>query len=655
MKYIKILLLIVILVNSLNGENGFSVKERERVNITFKNIKINDFIKMSSKILKKNILLTQKIPGTVEFISQTPLYKDELFDLMLSVLNSKGFTLVSDGNILKVVRSSQAIREKLQVAKKSNLMYTAIIPIKNVPVIELANRIKLFLSLAGKLITVTESNSIIVSDLPGNIEKIKEIISYLDQQPDNQREVEFISLNNAKASKVASDLAKIAKALVNQKIKTNKVEVYSDDATNSIIIISNRSIINRLKPYVKKLDEEDLSNAMEFAVIPLKNSDVKNMEKSLNNILSKKKYVKANLKPMISSDEEMNAIIISATKDDIKNIKKIISILDVEKPQVYVHAKIVEISENKAKKLGVKYGIGGGTVNSGGLFTFAANLGGSALSLPKEIASFLDTPSIKDGLALGASINFLQANGAATVLSEPSLLCVNNKESFIYVGKTQSILSSTAQGNSINDIARNTYSRQDIGLTLKIKPRISSDKIVTLETHAKLEDIVNDSTPGLPTTTKREVQTVAIVHSGESIIIGGLIKNKVSNSTSKIPGLGDIPILGYAFKDTEKRVDQVNLVIILTPYIIKSSNDLVKLKRTLKKLDILQNAYNAKLLKKLENKIGETYKESTNLTKTLNKETNRQSKQSNRKIEYDKSDERSSHFKSHRSYNNILM
>jgi general secretion pathway protein D len=639
MKFISrfLTLALVFFVVSGHAKNSFEFgnTKREQVNITFKNLKIDDFIKMSSKILQKNILMTQSIPGTVEFISETPLYKDELFDLMLSVLDSKGFTLVKDGNILKVVRSSQAIRENLDVAKKSNFMYTEIISVKNVPVVNLANRIKLFLSVAGKLITINESNSIIISDMPSKIEHIKEVIKHLDQQPDSQRSVEFITLKNAKASKVAGDLGKIAKALVDQKIKTNAVEVHSDDASNSVIIIANRDIIRRLTPYVNKLDEEDLSYSMEFAVIPLRNSDVKNIEKSLNNIISKKKYVKEDLKPMISSDEEMNAIIISATKDDIHNIKDIIDILDVEKPQVYVHAKIVEISENDARNLGVKYGVGGGTSNSGGLFTFAASLGGSAISLPTELATLIDTPSLKDGLALGASINFLETNGAATVLSEPSLLCVNNKESFIYVGKTQSILSSTSQGNSVTDLARNTYTRQDIGLTLKVKPRISSDTIVTLETNAKLEDIVNDSTPGLPTTTKREVQTVAIVHSGESIILGGLIKNKVSDSQSKIPGLGDIPLLGYAFKDTEKQIDQVNLVIILTPYIVKTSDDLAKLRKTLKSLDTLQKSFNAKLLKSLRDQTGEEEQIVDEVSKKVSDET----------MKYDNSDMRRSHRK----------
>ena len=184
-------------------------------------------------------------------------------------------------------------------------------------------------------------------------------------------------------------------------------------------------------------------------------------------------------------------------------------------------------------------------------------------------------------------------------MSEPSLLCINNKESSIYVGKTESVLTSSVQGNSTTDLARNTYKRQDIGLTLKIKPSISSGDKVTIKTSLIQEDTAGGQ-PGLPITTKRQIETTAIVSNGESVILGGLIKAKYDDKETKIPLLGDIPIAGNLFKDRERIRDKVNLVVILTPFIIKNSEDMRKLKKHLYRLNQLEERYYEILIHKLK-------------------------------------------------------
>jgi len=179
------------------------------------------------------------------------------------------------------------------------------------------------------------------------------------------------------------------------------------------------------------------------------------------------------------------------------------------------------------------------------------------------------------------------------------LLCINNKESSIYVGRTESILVSSVQGSTTTSLARNTYKRQDIGLTLKIKPRISSGNKVTIKTSLIQEDVIGGQ-PGLPTTTKRQVETTTIVNNGESVILGGLIKAKYDDKETKIPFLGDIPIAGNLFKNKERIRDKVNLVVIVTPFIIKNSEDMRNLKRTLYRLNSLEERYYEILIHKLK-------------------------------------------------------
>jgi len=194
-------------------------------------------------------------------------------------------------------------------------------------------------------------------------------------------------------------------------------------------------------------------------------------------------------------------------------------------------------------------------------------------------------------------IKQLRIAKVSNTLSEPSILCVNNQESSIYVGQTESILTSSTQGSTTTSLAQNTYSREDIGLTLKIKPRISNDNKVILNIDTTLEDVVAGSGGGLPTTTKREVKTMAVVKDGEAVIVGGLIKDKVTESADKIPLLGDIPLIGGLFRDSQKTIDKINLIIILTPYVIEKASDLKALRDNLQKLSKLEKQVVDKLIK----------------------------------------------------------
>ena len=611
MRYLSAALVLsasLLLSHTTLSASSISVK-RERVNLKIQDTKIEDFIKMVSKVVGKNILLAQKIPGTVNFVSSSPIYKDELMDILLAVIGKKGFTLVEDGSFLRVERSNTAVKRNLPIGHGSkSLMHTEFLQIEHENVDIIAAKVRQFLSEGGKLLTVKESNTMIVSDFYKNINSIKRVVHDLEAAQAKSRQVQFIELKNAKASRIAIILQTIAKNTINQKVITNKLDITSDDASNSIIIMGSQKNIDKIVPFISKLDIKDGSYSQRLTIIPLENSEATNVVSSITKLLEKKKYVKETDKPMVSAYEELNALIVSATEADIKDIKEMVSILDVEKPQVFVRARIIEIGQNASNTIGVKYGLAGGTATESGLFTFSANMGGSPIAF--DTSSFgISAPTASAGIAFGAAVDFLSSNGAARALSEPTLLCVNNQESTIYVGKTESIVSSTVQGNQSTDLARNTFQRQDIGLTLKIKPRLSSGNKVTLVTSVKQEDIANSSIPGLPSTIKREVTTTAIVQNGESVIIGGLISDKKRESEQGIPGLRSIPWLGQLFSWNGESSEEINLVIILTPYIIRSNDDLTHLRKVLSKLDSIQAEYETLLERKLDERLETMNKE----------------------------------------------
>ncbi|WP_457747137.1 type II secretion system secretin GspD [Sulfurimonas sp.] len=593
MKFVRNIIIVVMLVGVLFA--------REQINVNFSNLAITDFIKLVSKITHKNILINNNINGTVNFISTTPIYKDELMDLLVSVLESKGFTLVQNGSIYEVLRSAEASKHNVDVVRPykkltGSLMVTQAIKIRGENVDVVAAKIRYLISKTAKLMTMKESNTLLITDYPKNIETLKKVIR--DIETNNKMIVEIIPIEHTEAKKLQTRLLDIAKSIFNPKIASEQVKIIFDENINGLVVVGQKKNVAKIKSLVARMDVESHVN-QGIQIFELKNSDVNAVVKTLNDIISKQTFTDPAMKPNISSSEEINAVIAVGEPSIIKGIKKIIEELDKEKYQVYVQAKIVEINKNKAQDIGVKYGFAAGDISSSGLYAMSANFGSDTLAsfANDTVLGLLNGFSSGAGtaLALGATLNFLQTHGASKSISNPSILCVNNKESSIYVGKTISVSSGQT---AVSGSTTTSYKREDVGLTLKIKPRVSSSDKVTLDVEAILENILDDganNASGQPITSKQEVKTQAILRNGESIIIGGLVKSYVQNSKTKVPLLGDIPFIGeYLFSSTNKTNEQDNLVVILTPYVIDKSDELSKLQQDLGILAKIQEEYNKK-------------------------------------------------------------
>ena len=627
----------------------------DEVNINFKDLKIVDFVKMVARITGKNILVGENIQGKVDFVSVKPVKKDQIYTLLVNVLNSKGFTIRDTRNgFLKVIRSSDATKTAPPVFGTSDVseVQTTVIHVRNLNVRTILRQINFLLSKYGKITLSYENNAVVVSDFPSNINSIKDLISKLDRK--EKASVEFVELNNADAKSVAPKIQKLANLIFNKKIETQKVDVFSDEATNAVIVVGSRANIRTLIPKIRALDKENETVDKRMEIIYVKNADAVEIVKTLEKLLSDKSFaqsikheereVATNIttspvqpkngknpkmpvqqqsskteiipsivgkdKPTVTVDAELNAVVVYATEREIREIENVVNSLDVERQQVYVKARIFEFSDEKASSVGLKYGIGGGMITSSGIYGFSGSLGGDlapVTSFSSMLGSLTSTntdliTNLKRALALGVTMNLFRNNDAASIISEPSILCVNNKESSLYSGRTVSVLSQSATPTSTTGMTQNSYTREDIGLTLKVKPRISADDKVSLEVKVSLEDVVGGSV-GLPTTTKSEVETVSIVTNGETVIISGLAKDKDTKNVNKIPILGDIPILGIPFRHTSKDKERSNLVIMITPYIVKKSEDLAGIREILGKMDLLEKELALEIEQKYENKI----------------------------------------------------
>ncbi|MFY4783436.1 type II secretion system protein GspD [Aliarcobacter butzleri] len=434
----KIFIVLLLVFYALN------LYSNDEININFKDIKVDDLIKITSKITKRNILVTQIINEKVDYIPTQKITKENLFDILETTLKEKGYFLVEENGVLKV--------KKVEIIKEEE-QFTEVVGLKNV------------------------------------------------------------------------DGANIIKIL--------------DDVVN-------------------------------------------------------KKYINKPTKPFVSLDLESNSLVIMASKDELKQIKDLIQELDKEKAQVYVQAKIIEVNNELVNKIGISYGIINASARSDGINAISSNLNGGSNAIKEAVDTLgirMSDVNIKSGLALGASLNLLQQNGALDIVSEPSILAIDNKESSIYVGEKISVeISSTLTDGGLQ---RTNYEREDIGLTLKVKPRISSDTKLTLEINTLLEGIKSTSVSAgqNPDTLKKEIKTAAILNNGESVIIGGLIENKNEIIEQKVPVLGDIPLFGELFKNDSKMNKKNNLVIIVTPYMIPKSKDITYIREQLSELKKLEDKY----------------------------------------------------------------
>ncbi len=582
--FLKTVLLLPLLLNA------------EKITVNFNDTPISDVIRFVAKQTNKNILITDKITGKVNFISEEPIDKNELLPLLTQILQNRGYTVV-DGNNGYILVTRAANAKKLATPEEKKAEAGMITKIIAVHYIKAANAVQKLRYLSSQFASVTFDNNknlIIISDYPKHLKNFETTLKKIDKPI--RKEIRFVSLDNADAETAKKNLDNTFKALTGA--FRFPIYISADEKSNKIIVIADSYDIDKAVEIIKKYDRQNSSKEVASDVIFLNNAEASDTLKIVNGLI--KSFDKqTQTQVSIQAKEDINAIAITGSPKAVKLISQVIKKLDIEQQQVYIKANIYEISQNKLNNLGIKWGLAGGTSSGNMIATSIFNMGGSSFVLPTTLANTIDFGTTTKGVAIGAIIDLLKQNGAVNVVSEPNILCINNKKSTVYVGKTISILTSQATGNDTTSLTRNTYSREDIGLTLEVKPQIASDNKVLIEVKTKIEDIDRSSTVAAdrPTTLKREVNTVSIVNDGESVIIGGLLKNYYSKAVTKIPVLGDLPFLGGLFRSTSENSDQVNVIVILTPYIVRNSGSLAEIQQKIAKSEELK-ARLAKILEK---------------------------------------------------------
>jgi len=291
----------------------------------------------------------------------------------------------------------------------------------------------------------------------------------------------------------------------------------------------------------------------------------------------------------IQADEATNALVITAPPDIMRTIKQVISKLDIRRAQVLVEAIIAEVSEDTAQELGVQWAFGGsdnsspvGIVN----FTNSGSLVSDIINGAADVADGGAFPSIVDNALLGfaktngsfnylAVMNLLSSDANTNILSTPTLVTLDNEEAEIIIGENVPFVTGSFTSTGANDGATNpfqTIQREDVGLTLKIKPQINEGDALRLEIEQEVSNIA-DSVAGAADiiTNKRSIKTNVMVDDGQMVVLGGLIEEKISESIQKVPFLGDIPFLGALFRSKTADVTKTNLMVFIHPVILRDA------------------------------------------------------------------------------------
>ncbi|RUM72223.1 MAG: type II secretion system protein GspD, partial [Sulfurovum sp.] len=365
------------------------LQAEEKVNVNFRDLNMQQFIEMVSKITKKNILVEGELKGKVNFVSQEPIAKSALIPLANTILGSKGLTLIDhDGEYYKVVKIADAPGGGLDVSSSvgGDTIKTVMFPLKSSNAAVIRAKIKPLLHKGAKVISFKENNVLAITANPRTLRAISKIIHAIEAKGNKKSLI--VPLQNATVKDIFTMVQGMSKKLFPQTIVSEKVDVFKDEATNSIILVGKSANNQRMKGYIKQLDRKGEDQTQKMYVIRLKNSNVEEMEKILSKLVAQlnsvaikrpKKGGKPPSKAMVVSDLERNSLIILATGEQIKNIRETVEKIDVPQAQVYVKARIIEINKNLAKQLGIRYGFEGGKITSRGLYSAAANLGASSL------------------------------------------------------------------------------------------------------------------------------------------------------------------------------------------------------------------------------------------------------------------------------------
>lgn len=569
----------------------------------FQNVDIKTVIEAVAKLTGKNFIIDPRVKGKVTLIAPEPMPPEALYETLLSILRVHDYVAVPGETAIRIIPANLA-RDQVPYEKRKQFetddWVTEVLKVKHVSATKLVAVLRPLVAREGHLVALQDSNRLIVTDSRANLKRIKSILARVDVSPTSSYEV--VSIKNGSAEEMVRTL----KNLLPESANGQNLKMNFDERSNRIVLagdaeqrLAMRALIAELDVpvessgrvqvvYLRYAKAEDLvpvlkklatNESLLNSVAGLESQAEGGAQKAASTQVSNLDKSALEERISIEADERTNSVIISAPPPIVTALKGVVKELDIRRAQVLIEAILVEVTESKQAELGVDWVANGpngvGLINfSGTIPSLVANAGNPAAQASAiGIGATAAMGEISaDNQGWGALIRALNSDNQANVLATPTLLTLDNEEAEIIVGKEvpfQTGSYTTNSSGSSNPFT--TVEREEVGLKLKIKPQINEGDEVFLEVDQELSSVLPADGAVDLQTSKRQIKTNIIVGDGKMIVLGGLLDERETEVTAKIPGLGDIPLLGALFRSKQNKREKVNLMIFLRTVIVKNN------------------------------------------------------------------------------------
>ncbi|WP_432695291.1 type II secretion system secretin GspD [Marinobacterium sp. YM272] len=562
--------------------------------INFRDVEVMTAIESIASITGKTFIVDPRVRGKVSIVSADPISEETLYDVFLSALKVQGFQAVSNGSTVSILPAARAAT--LSDQSGSEEFITEVLRIKNSKAASISATIAGMLSTGAKVTVHEESNSLVVTDTESQLNRFKAMLNELDTE--RYLNYDIVRLSNIQAKEIVSmalDLGLI----------DHQTKVVEDMAANRLIISGPLDSRRKIKDLIRQLDGSQQSGEQSgFDVIYLNHAKADTLQPLLEGMLSSSAFKKLASPAAagdgsaaegnagkesfysIQADIVNNALIVGAPANVMAAIKTIVEKLDKPRPQVLIEAVIAEVSEEFFDQFSVNLAALGNygvfvTDFSGALSTLGSAVGGSTSDQAAAIGSVTATPTfgaanVSGNRGIGGLIQAIKTDNKSSLLSTPSILTLENEAATISIGKEIPFITGSFTTNTAG--ASNpfqTIERKEVGTILKVRPQISNDGSIRLEIDQEVSNIDQTNIQGTsgtnPTTDKKVIETNVLVQDGQTLVLGGLIDSKFSNIESKVPLLGDVPVLGSLFRSKQRSKESSILMVFIRPTIVDSA------------------------------------------------------------------------------------
>ncbi len=582
---------------------------------SFKGTDIQEFINIVGRNLEKTIIVDPSVRGKIDVRSYDVLNEDQYYSFFLNVLEVYGYAVVEmDNGVLKVIKAKDSKTSAIPVlgdgSAHGDSVITRVVAVRNVSVRELSPLLRQLIDNAGagNVVHYDPANIILITGRAAVVNRLAEIIKRVDQAGD--KDIELVELRNASAA----EMVRIVEALnktTNQKSTPEFLEpkIVADERTNAILISGDPKVRARLKRLIRQLDVEMASKGNN-RVVYLKNAKAEDLVEVLkgvsDNLQAEKqagqKSSSANRgEVVIAAHAATNALVLTAPPDIMNALQDVIAQLDIRRAQVLIEALIVEMSEGDGINLGVQWG----NLETGAVVQYGntgASIGGVMVGLeeakdststeyyynsdgnrvPYDVTTSGDYSTLASALGgvNGAAMSIIMGDWTAlisavatdstsNILSSPSITVMDNGEASFIVGEEVPVITGSTAGSN-NDNPFQTVDRKEVGIKLKVVPQINEGDSVQLNIEQEVSNVLGANGAVDVRFAKRQLNTSVMIQDGQMLVLGGLVDERALESESKVPLLGDIPVLGHIFKSTSTETTKRNLMVFIKPTIIRN-------------------------------------------------------------------------------------